>query len=240
MTMERFAVNGSAAQLAANDVYGVFSTLFRDSYYHAEIGAVDDDRLQQIIGLFGAPWSDEVPIMTVTKTDRPRFIADTEALIPAHNECAYTVNPPRLLALYCVDNQADGGAFFTVASASLTEAIGIEYLPSLRAARFACQMSGDAPSFETTIMRSTPSGEQIIFTTVTAMTGGLAYQLVYPVDAYSAQLLERLSTVVNDPANRCIHHWRKGDLIVIDNMRLMHGREAFAGGERTLRHLRIA
>jgi len=182
--MERLHPNGTAEQLAANDVYGVFSTLFRDSYYLADIGEVNDSRLQEITDLFGA-----------------RFAVSPEQLI---------------------------------------NKIGDEYLPSLRDARFSCQMSNDVAAFETTLLRSTAAGEQVIFTSIDSMTGSSTYRLTSPVDSFSSKVIPRLSSVLNDPENRHRHNWRKGDFLVIDNLRLMHGREAFNGGERVLRHIRIA
>jgi len=237
--MERLPINGTAEQLAANDVYGIFSTLFRDSYYHADIGEVSDSRLEQITNLFGARWNDN-PVMTIAKVPKPQFIAGTEQLIPAHNECAYTVRPPRLLALYCVENTAQDGAFFAVSPAHLINKIGQEYLPSLRNARYTCQMSNDTEAFETTLMRNTPAGEQIIFTSIAAMDGKSPFKLISPSDAYSESLVPKLTQVLNDPGNRSRHMWRKGDLIVVDNLRLMHGREAFGGGDRILRHIRLS
>lgn len=238
--MNRFAPNGTAEQLAARDVYGVFSTLFRDSYYHAQIGAVDDARLQQIVSIFGAPWSDSSPMVTIAKAEKPRFIGETEDMIPAHNECAYMPSPPRLLALYCVENASNDGAFFTVAPGDLTGQIGAEYGPSLLRARFACQMAAEVPAFETNLVRETAIGRRLIFTSVKAMTGQSVYRLTMPVDAYSQKVVERIHTVLNDPRNRRRHIWKAGDLLVIDNLRLMHGREAFSGGKRVLRHLRLA
>ena len=238
--MQRFAPNGSAEQLAANDVYGIFSTLFRDSYYHAQIGAVDDARLQRIVSIFGAPWNDAARVMTIAKADAPRFIGETEDMIPAHNECAYTLSPPRLLALYCVENASNDGAFFTVAPGELGDSIGAEYGPSLLRARFSCQMSAEIPAFETTLVRETAIGRRLVFTSVEAMTGQPLSRLTMPVDAHSGTVIQRIRTVLNDPRNRRRHVWKAGDLLVIDNLRLMHGREAFSGGARVLRHLRLA
>jgi len=238
--MQRFAPNGSAEQLAANDVYGIYSTLFRDSYYHARIGVVDDARLERIVSIFGAPWNDAARVMTIAKADAPRFIGETEQMIPAHNECAYTKAPPRLLALYCVENDSTDGAFFTVAPGELMDQIGAEYGPSLLHARFACQMTAEAPAFETTLVRETAIGRRLIFTSVEAMTGQPLYRLIAPVDGHSGGVTHRIRTVLNDPRNRRRHVWQAGDLLVIDNLRLMHGREAFSGGSRVLRHLRLA
>ncbi|OED39566.1 hypothetical protein AB833_14870 [Chromatiales bacterium (ex Bugula neritina AB1)] len=238
--MSRFIQNGSAEQLNNRDSYGVFATLFRDKYYHAQLGELTDSQLQHTLSLFGAPWDEAASLMTVARSDNPKFIADTEHLIPAHNECAYTETPPRLLALYCVDNSATDGAFYTVDAADFVDQLGQQYLPSLRGARFSCKMSDDAHAIGTTLIRQTDIGEQLVFTSVAAMTGKSAYQLVNAIDEYSGTVVDHLTEVVNDPKHRRRHLWRKGDLIVIDNLRLMHGREAFSGGCRELRHVRLA
>ena len=237
---ERLPVNGTAAQLEAGDAYGAFATLLRDCYWHAPIGAVDDARLARLLATFGRPWSPEHAVATVAPRSRPRFAADTREAIPAHNECAYTERPPRLLALYCVANDSDGGAFFAIPGERLVARLGERYLPSLRGARYACRMSDAAPAFETALLRPTPTGERLVYTAVAAMGGGSAYTLVRAADACSAELLTRVRGLVDDPSLRHRHRWRAGDLLVLDNLRLLHGREAFGAGERVLRHVRIA
>ncbi len=230
--------NGSRDLFHAHDLYGIFAVLFRDGYFLANIGETTDEAVQQIARFFGSAWHEDAAIMTIEKKEDPRFVGHSDGLIEAHNECAYTVHPPRLLALYCVENDAENGAFFVVDPIALMPTIGQHYLPSLRGARYACQVTQDTAPFQTTLMRSTALGERIVFSSIGAATGRSIYTLELPVDEHSAHLVPHLAAVLNDPANRRIHRWKRGDLLVVDNLRLMHGREAFSG-HRVLRHLRL-
>ena len=230
--------NGSRALFHAHDLYGLFSILLRDGYFLANIGEASDETVQQIARFFGTAWHEDAAMMTIEKQEDARFVGHTDGLIEAHNECAYAPNPPRLLALYCVENEAENGAFFVVDPVALMPAIGEQYLPSLRGARYACQVTADVEPFETTLMRRTALGERIVFSSIGAANGASIYTLKSPVDARSAPLVPHLASVLNDPANRRTHRWKRGDFLVVDNLRLMHGREAFSG-HRVLRHLRL-
>ena len=230
--------NASRDLFHAHDLYGIFATLFRDGYFLTNIGKATDETVQQIARFFGTAWHEDAAVMTIEKREDPRFVGHSDGLIEAHNECAYTAAPPRLLALYCVENEAEDGAFFVVDPVALLPVIGQEYLPSLRGARYVCRITTDARSMETTLMRRTTLGERIVFSSIGAAVGESIYALQAPADEHSARLVPRLNAVLNDPANRRTHRWRQGDFLVIDNLRLMHGREAFSG-KRTLRHLRL-
>jgi len=109
-------INGTADQVSSGDVYGFFRTIFNDGYFLTNIGAIDDNRLLGVASLFGKPWNTAEPTLTVAKTENPKFVAQTDSIIEAHNECAYSEAPPRLLLLYCVENETEGGNFFTVFS----------------------------------------------------------------------------------------------------------------------------
>jgi len=230
--------NGHRDLFHAHDLYGIFATLFRDGYFLTNIGETSDELLQQIARFFGTAWHEDAAVMTIEKKEDPRFVGHSDGLIEAHNECAYAPRPPRLLALYCVENEAENGAFFVVDPVALMPAIGQHYLPSLRKARYACQVTRDVAPVETTLMRQTALGERIVFSSIGGAAGASIYSLTSPTDAHSASLVPHLNTVLNDPANRRTHRWQRGDFLVIDNLRLMHGREAFSG-RRILRHLRL-
>jgi len=230
--------NGHRDLFHAHDLYGLFSILFRDGYFLADIGETSDESLQRIARFFGTAWHEDAAIMTIEKKEDPRFVGHSDGLIEAHNECAYAPRPPRLLALYCVENEAENGAFFVVDPVALMPVIGQHYLPSLRGARYTCQVTPETPPVQTTLMRRTALGERIVFSSIGAAGDASIYSLESPVDAHSATLVPRLAAVLNDPAHRRTHRWKRGDFLVIDNLRLMHGREAFSG-RRVLRHLRL-
>ncbi len=233
------SINGTPEQVSNGDVYGFFRTIFNDGYFLTNVGSIDDEQLLKIASLFGQPWNKAQPTLTVAKVEKPEFIAQTDSIIEAHNECAYSHTPPRLLLLYCVENETEGGNFFTVSPRDLIEEIGVEYVTSLRHAIFNCQVTPDTPPVAVPILRMTEIGEQIIYSSIGASVGDSIYSLTQAQDEYSAGLPNRLNQVLNDPKNRRQHRWQTGDLLIIDNLQMMHGRESFSGGNRTLRHLRL-
>jgi len=58
--------------------------------------------------------------------------------------------------------------------------------------------------------------------------------------AESDALIEELFAYLYDPANVYEHHWRKGDLVVWDNLALQHARSETGSAARTLRRVSIA
>ena len=55
-------------------------------------------------------------------------------------------------------------------------------------------------------------------------------------EAESEALLEELVTYIEEPSRTAKHHWRPGDLVIWDNMKLQHARTHFDPSHR--RHLR--
>lgn len=56
----------------------------------------------------------------------------------------------------------------------------------------------------------------------------------------SDALLEELFAYLYDPAEIYDHHWRKGDLVIWDNLAVQHARSELGEGERTLQRVTIA
>jgi alpha-ketoglutarate-dependent taurine dioxygenase len=91
----------------------------------------------------------------------------------------------------------------------------------------------NAPSTVTPIERRHPRTGETILYICEQMT-----QEVVGVDPdESERLLEQLFLHMYDPANRLDHHWRRGDLVVWDNLAIQHARPNVLteGPPRTLR-----
>jgi taurine dioxygenase len=94
-----------------------------------------------------------------------------------------------------------------------------------------------APRFVHPVLMKHPvSGQELV--TVNEMQTD--YVLDMEPEA-SERLLARLRDLLYAPINTYTHNWRKGDLVIWDNIALQHGRpDPPAGGERTLRRSTIA
>ena len=68
---------------------------------------------------------------------------------------------------------------------------------------------------------------------MTALVAGMA-------DADSDALLDTLFAHLYAPDNIYDHHWRKGDIVIWDNLAIQHARSAIQGGRRTLQRVTIA
>ncbi len=219
----------------------LFSVLKSEGYALIKTNDVSCDQIQAFLHRIAKPWMPELPKMVIEPIDMPRFIAHTDLEIEPHNECAYDKAPPHLLALFCEKNEVKGGQFSLVSGAEILANISPEFLPSLEKAIFRCSPAGEGSGFETTLLRSFQSSKEVlIYTAMGCLKGPFSYyELVNPVDEYSSKLIDHLNQKVCDSAFHHYHHWSKGDLLIIDNLAMLHARQSFSGDGRVLSHFRL-
>ncbi len=219
----------------------VHKKIDNQGYYLTKCPTINKQKLTTLTSSLGSIWNNQT-ISTIKKVENAAFIAGTEAGIEAHNECAYSINPPRYLALYCVQNQVVGGAFYIVNTAKLLEQVKPDVLHSMKTTRFLCNIIMDQP-ISTPLIRTFNNHNHVqhhlIYSALGSLAGNGYYTLHQKSDGYSHQLINYINTLLNNTMNHQQHTWHEGDLLIIDNLSHMHGRYFFKGNQRELLHLRI-
>lgn len=168
-----------------------------------------------------------------------------------HSDQCYYAHPMKAIMLYGLDVPTAGGEtlFVNMAEvvASMPEALRRE-LESLKVRHeldygqldYGAEMKKNvAPSViaaeHPAIARHPWSGQMVL------MSNAYTSKAVVGVDAErSTQILRQLEALVSDPARVYRHQWKKGDLVLWDNLLLQHARSAFDPAEtRTLRRCAI-
>lgn len=94
---------------------------------------------------------------------------------------------------------------------------------------------GDACAVHPVVRQQFGSGRPFLF-----VNADMSAQITTLSPPDSDALLEELFGYLYGPTQVYEHHWRKGDLIVWDNLAVQHARSAFGSEERTLQRVSIA
>lgn len=209
------------------------------AYVHAGFELSDDDLLS-IMRNFGEPYHQSQHVMQIFPEPKPQFIARSREGIEFHHEVAYMPQPPRFLALYCRTNSAQGGTLLLCDADDVLAALDTSILDLMRSTKFLNTLapnSGPMP-----LIRAMPSlggAERFIFSAIGINTSKLYF---YPAPGFEdggQVILAALRPVLRECPGMHQIMWHPGDLLVVDNLRIMHGRYEFDGGERELAHIRI-
>lgn len=153
------------------------------------------------------------PLRPVAAIDAPRNTLSERygaGAFPLHTEAAYWRCPPRFLLLHCVDPGADSPQG-TIIMDGAPLASG-PHAKTLRMEPWV--VSAAQSSFLSTIVDTRSRSPVLRFDRECMRPARLTSPSPAIVEAYIAS------------APRFVHKWRAGDLLVIDNHRILHGRTA--------------
>ena len=204
-----------------------------------------DDALVHRLKFLGAPYHPATPVLKIIPEDGPRVqAAGSLSGLEFHNECAYEPTPPRHLALHCRKNTDDGGQLLLCDPSKVLEQLDEPTKDALRTLTFkTTTRPNNAPI---PLLRDAGLGEQLLYSGIYS-AGGARQGMWRPAsekeDAAGWKLLDALlPRLLSCPGARRFL-WHPGDLLVIANHRIMHGRTPLSGragdGHRELAHLRI-
>ena len=211
-------------------------------YYLANTGKLcSDQALDSMTQALGSRWKD-MATQTIAPLPNPEFIAQSNDYIPPHNECAYTADPPRYLLLHCRENSVTGGDFYVVDSALVIQQLPQAIVALLYHMTFKVTLMPDNPA-TLSLLHQGEHGYYLQYTSIGHSNDWQTNQYYQPEPPFYQdyeQALPVLHQHLNHASFRLSHTWQQGDLLIIDNQRLMHGRDAFIGHGRRLDHIRIA
>lgn len=173
--------------------------------------------------------------------------------MPLHVDAAFNEGPPvKYIGMQCVMAPDTGGetlvasaaAFFEYAPDDLLDimnGIVIEYRNRI-AGYYKERAVGDHPRVAP-VQTDPETGEKRIVVGLTDPGDPLRTHdalVVGYTEAESAELLQRISTVLHQPSVLYSHAWQAGEVMILDNQKLVHGRAAFPGQPRKMVRLSVS
>ena len=225
-----------------HDVTVIQQCLKAQGYYLAKTEqSCAAEELNALVDALGGAWQ-QVKALEITPFENARFIAQTTEAIPPHNECAYTAQPPRYLLLYCQQNSVNGGDFYLVDSAVIISEFSEPVISLLYHSHFDCFIDAANPQ-QVSLLRQGTDGFYLQYSCIGHSEDWLensSYAPITPLYSGYEQIIPFLQHYLRQEALRQRHSWQAGDLLIFDNQRFLHGRDAFIGSGRHLNHIRIA
>jgi len=165
-------------------------------------------------------------------------LADTSLPLSSHTDNPYRRPTPTLQLLHCLATGLEGGetvlvdGFAAVERLAASERVKVDVLANTPI-RFAYQDAYAELAADVSVITLTGDGKPIaihVNNRSKGAPGGSAEQVAAWYDAYLALL-----AVIDNPAQQVVLRLEPGDLILIDNERVLHGRTGFVGAG--MRHL---
>ena len=222
--------------LGESDLASIASVFNRWGLTVIEHAPADDDPAAQVVALGGHLGStyahnraDERGIvrMAPLKPDGV-YLGATNREHPLHSDGAYDPQPPPLLALQCVVPATTGGASVAVSALALWNHLAETDPDALRALQ-----EPDALLVERADQRDTKS----VFSSVDG--GGIAvwrddHTSTFADDPETTRAVELVRAFLADPSNVLTFVLAPNQILLLDNWSVLHGRTAFADGDRRL------
>ncbi|MDX2303367.1 MAG: TauD/TfdA family dioxygenase [Microscillaceae bacterium] len=197
------------------------------------------DMLKHVVKLFGyIRETNYGKIFDVKTSASPTNLADTHLALSPHTDNPYRDPVPTIQLLHCLQSDTQGGETILVDGfqvANRLQAFNPEFyqLLSQIPVRFRYTDAQTDLLHETTILSSNPKGETINVRFNNRSIQAFNLPLNLTKSFYEAyQAFERM---LHDPENQFQFKLAPGDLYIVDNERVLHGRTAFRqSGERLL------
>ena len=196
---------------------------------------------EALVGLFGhVRETNYGRVFDVRAEAEAENLAYTALGLQAHTDNPYRDPPPGLQVLHCLRNAAEGGASILVDGFKIAEALQAEDprafgLLSGRCARFEyAGVAGVRLRSKRPLLELGADGE-LIAVRFNNRSAAALVDMPYDemADYYAAY--RRMAELVEDPALGVRFQLEPGEAFIVDNLRVLHGREAFSSaGERWL------
>lgn len=219
-----------------------------------EPGGPDERALDEIMPELGKPveygFGTKLTLEPQEASDNLQF---TTSGMPLHTDGPFNAGPPvKYIGMYCVTAPEVGGeslvasnaAFFEHAPADLLEImddIVIEYRNRI-SGYYKDRPAGSHPRVAP-VQIDPETGERRLVIGLTDPDDPMRTHDAVVVgygEAESAELLGRIKTVLHLPSVLYAHKWRVGEVMIMDNRRVIHGRAAFPGQPRKLVRLSVS
>jgi alpha-ketoglutarate-dependent taurine dioxygenase len=189
---------------------------------------------------FGSYWMPEKPVINVRIDEEKQLKGFHNGAVPPHNECCHEKIHPLWIALQCMETAKEGGQFYLIDSREMMRSIDAGQLNQIKKTSFLVT-SPKTGYFETrNLFKKHPllDIDDLMYTTI-----GRKSQLKHGFKSLNKGGKEVLHVInrmlLTEKKYYLMHNWQKGDLLIFDNYRFLHGRHAFEGKNRFLKHIRL-
>lgn len=211
----------------------------KNGYGFIHTAGLTDRQLMLLSRCFGALWNPAYRIRHV-RYDRELInraaTFGREAILP-HCEGTYETVPPRYLLFYCDGASRTGGDFYLVSMRDVLMRLKAADRHALRTTVYTFGFS--EPRTRKLIVDVNGVSDVLLLSPLPHRGEAITHWVPVGPNRAADRLLRRVADIAADPLLRKMHRWRRGDVVVVDNARFLHGREAFTGRTRHLKQLRI-
>jgi alpha-ketoglutarate-dependent taurine dioxygenase len=203
--------------------------LERDGFFFMNFGPLSSKDLVEIASSVGPtlhiPYVGE--IFSVEPLDGSRYASLSYDAVPLHNEAVYLRKPPSHVLLYCERPSDEGGECILTRGDDIVRRMGGELRSHL--ARLPVKIELGGLSVTRLLLVKHPSARmEVLFFMDPLVSRDCRLSL-------DESLLEEIRRELYDESTIVTHPWRRHDILILDNFRVLHGRRAFRGGRSVKR-----
>lgn len=171
-----------------------------------------------------------------------------QGFLPLHRDGALMGTNVEMVGIFCQElGDVTGGRTFVVDSASAQQDIPKEYLDLLR------EKGIEGKPVDSYYLKSADEwigikgfievdGKEYLnvgFPSPETEKPSWLIQIPGETEAKFREVFNTMTDVVMDTKHCYYHDWKEGDLVLFDNRKTLHGREAFTGGPRALANIQV-
>lgn len=215
---------------------GWLEVVERDGYYSANLGPLKATDLLRIAAQVatvrpGLAYS----LARIKPRDGAYDTPSTDGVVPFHNDGLLQDEMPDFILLYCEVAGDYGGETLLVRSDLVLDRMDSGLREFVTRTQFRLRVGTRTRTRRLIAEHPRDGREVLLFLDPDAARGCDISVGDEPLDA---RLLERLRALIGNPDVVREHRWGEHDLLLIDNYRVLHGRQAFRGA-RLLKHISI-
>jgi alpha-ketoglutarate-dependent taurine dioxygenase len=205
-------------------------------FYSCNLGPLMAGDLQRLARQVSGLGTNLFPsrLMEVKPVRGSGYVTLTRAQVPFHNDGVYKRFPPRYLLLYCYDPGSRGGDTLLARGDELACRLDTATRSRLSRKRVRYSVSGFSAS-RPVVVKHPQDCAPVVF----LGDADLAEDYRLEPDRSIESAIEALRMVLQDSSSHCHRQrWRKNDVLVIDNYRVLHARTPYRG-YRVLKRIEV-
>ncbi len=202
----------------------------REGYCAANMGPLSDADLLRVARSLSRLGEKLAPPEVVDLTFSPlsAYLTQSRGAVPFHNDGVYRALPPRYLILYCRTPATRGGDTLLARAADALARLPPGLRRTLRRTEFRIEHEGTRIT-RRLIAEHPRDGTPGLFVVDPAISEN--FRVTAGGGVRVDRILDQIRAVLRKPALVCHRQrWRRDDVLIFDNFRVLHARTAYEGG----------